>query len=223
MFLSVLFLIFRFGALRMTSATDHHRLDRHGDAASLRFSSSPTSPDRHAGSATDTRTPCRHALLHPDHRTLHVPRTFRQFDAKNRSTIAAVELKEAYKRIEELAELDELTGSFNRRCIMRMLDDEIARAHRSGKPCSIALIDLDWFKRINDALRPSDRRRGAPDLRHHRVRQHPRHRPVRPLWRRGIPAGAARHDRRRRRAHCSTGCARSSPISTGARSRPACR
>jgi diguanylate cyclase (GGDEF)-like protein len=61
------------------------------------------------------------------------------------------ELNEAYKRIEELAELDELTGSFNRRCIMRMLDDEIARAHRSKAPCSVALIDLDWFKRINDA------------------------------------------------------------------------
>jgi diguanylate cyclase len=60
-------------------------------------------------------------------------------------------LKEAYKRIEELAELDELTGSFNRRCIMRMLDDEIARARRLQAPCSIALIDLDWFKRINDA------------------------------------------------------------------------
>jgi diguanylate cyclase (GGDEF)-like protein len=60
-------------------------------------------------------------------------------------------LKEAYKRIEELAELDELTGSFNRRCIMRMLDEEISRARRAGTPCSIALIDLDWFKRINDA------------------------------------------------------------------------
>jgi diguanylate cyclase (GGDEF)-like protein len=64
---------------------------------------------------------------------------------------SGVELKEAYRRIEELAELDELTGSFNRRCIMRMLGDEIARAHRSKTPCSIALIDLDWFKRINDA------------------------------------------------------------------------
>jgi diguanylate cyclase (GGDEF)-like protein len=62
-----------------------------------------------------------------------------------------LQLKEAYKRIEELAELDELTGSFNRRCIMRMLEDEIARAHRSKTPFSVALIDLDWFKRINDA------------------------------------------------------------------------
>jgi diguanylate cyclase (GGDEF)-like protein len=61
------------------------------------------------------------------------------------------ELKAAYKRIEELAELDELTGASNRRCIMRMLEEEIARATRGGSPCSIALIDLDYFKRINDA------------------------------------------------------------------------
>jgi diguanylate cyclase (GGDEF)-like protein len=59
-------------------------------------------------------------------------------------------LKEANKRIEELAELDDLTGSFNRRCIMLSLNDEIARAHRTKAPCSVALIDLDWFKRIND-------------------------------------------------------------------------
>ena len=65
---------------------------------------------------------------------------------------SGLKLREAYKRIEELAELDELTGSYNRRCIMRMLDEEIARAERSGAPCSVALIDLDWFKRINDAF-----------------------------------------------------------------------
>jgi diguanylate cyclase (GGDEF)-like protein len=63
---------------------------------------------------------------------------------------SGIELKEAYKRIEELAALDELTGSFNRRCIMRMLDDEITRTQRTMTPCSIALIDLDWFKRVND-------------------------------------------------------------------------
>jgi diguanylate cyclase len=59
-------------------------------------------------------------------------------------------LKEANRRIEELAELDDLTGSLNRRCIMSFLDDEIARAARNNIRCSIALIDLDWFKRIND-------------------------------------------------------------------------
>jgi diguanylate cyclase len=71
--------------------------------------------------------------------------TMRQTLYKN-----GLELKKAYRRIEELAALDELTGSFNRRCIMQMLDDEITRSHRSNSPCSIALIDLDWFKRIND-------------------------------------------------------------------------
>jgi diguanylate cyclase (GGDEF)-like protein len=64
---------------------------------------------------------------------------------------SGLKLKEAYRRIEELAELDELTGSFNRRCIMRLLEDEIVRAQRAGTPFSIALIDLDFFKRINDS------------------------------------------------------------------------
>jgi diguanylate cyclase (GGDEF)-like protein len=60
------------------------------------------------------------------------------------------ELKQAYARIEELAQFDELTGTFNRRMIMAALDDEVARAQRNGTPCSVALIDLDHFKRIND-------------------------------------------------------------------------
>jgi diguanylate cyclase len=63
----------------------------------------------------------------------------------------SIELKAAYQRIEELAERDELTGSLNRRSIMRALDDEIAGAREAKAPCSAALIDLDWFKRINDA------------------------------------------------------------------------
>jgi len=63
---------------------------------------------------------------------------------------SGLKLKEAYRRIEELAELDELTGSFNRRSIMRMLEEEIARSHRLNVPCTVALIDLDFFKRIND-------------------------------------------------------------------------
>jgi diguanylate cyclase (GGDEF)-like protein len=33
---------------------------------------------------------------------------------------------------------------------MRMLEEEIARAERSGTPCAFALIDLDYFNRIND-------------------------------------------------------------------------
>jgi diguanylate cyclase len=60
------------------------------------------------------------------------------------------ELKEAHARIEELAQIDELTGALNRRYIMQALSDEMARAQRGSEPCSIAIIDLDHFKRVND-------------------------------------------------------------------------
>jgi diguanylate cyclase (GGDEF)-like protein len=60
------------------------------------------------------------------------------------------ELKKAHARIEELAQVDELTGLLNRRYIMRSLNEEMARAQRVGAPCSVAIIDLDYFKRIND-------------------------------------------------------------------------
>jgi diguanylate cyclase len=60
------------------------------------------------------------------------------------------ELKAAHARIEELAQVDELTGLLNRRYIMRSLNEEIDRAQRTCAACSIAIIDLDFFKRIND-------------------------------------------------------------------------
>jgi diguanylate cyclase len=60
------------------------------------------------------------------------------------------ELKKAYARIEELAQLDELTGLLNRRYVMKSLNEEMARAQRTGVACSVAIIDLDFFKRIND-------------------------------------------------------------------------
>jgi diguanylate cyclase len=60
------------------------------------------------------------------------------------------ELKKAHARIEELAQVDELTGLLNRRYIMRSLNEELARAQRVGIPCAVAIMDLDFFKRIND-------------------------------------------------------------------------
>jgi diguanylate cyclase (GGDEF)-like protein len=147
-FLSVLFLIFEFGALRMTSrqATIVWTLTTMGLAPIFLLTSSPigmpvaTSIERLAAMLC-------YVLMIGQCAFLGLYGSSLRKMLYNRSS----ELKAANKRIEELAELDELTGSFNRRCIMRMLDDEIARAHRLKVPCSIALIDLDWFKRINDA------------------------------------------------------------------------
>ena len=53
-------------------------------------------------------------------------------------------------RIQELASHDDLTGAFNRRHFMELLQDERERSHRTQQPYSVALFDLDHFKTIND-------------------------------------------------------------------------
>ena len=52
----------------------------------------------------------------------------------------------------QLAETDSLTGVASRRKSTAALEDLIAMADRYGQPLSIALIDLDHFKRLNDQL-----------------------------------------------------------------------
>jgi len=49
-----------------------------------------------------------------------------------------------------LAETDELTGVFKLRRFEELLQNEIRRCARSGRSTSIALIDLDEFKEVND-------------------------------------------------------------------------
>lgn len=51
----------------------------------------------------------------------------------------------------ELAHTDQLTGLPNRRSLDRGLARERDRARRSGQPLCIALLDVDHFKRFNDA------------------------------------------------------------------------
>lgn len=60
------------------------------------------------------------------------------------------ELRHALARIEELAITDELTGLFNRRYLLRVLEKQRALANREGLPFVLAFIDIDHFKPIND-------------------------------------------------------------------------
>ena len=53
-------------------------------------------------------------------------------------------------RNETLALTDELTGLHNRRHIQHTLHQQLAQAQRSGQPLGLLLLDVDWFKRIND-------------------------------------------------------------------------
>jgi diguanylate cyclase (GGDEF)-like protein len=60
-------------------------------------------------------------------------------------------LAASLEQVQRLASHDELTGTLNRRSLMAALERERSRAERSGAPFSIAMIDLDHFKRVNDA------------------------------------------------------------------------
>jgi diguanylate cyclase (GGDEF)-like protein/PAS domain S-box-containing protein len=62
--------------------------------------------------------------------------------------IAGLERREA--RLEHDASRDGLTGLLNRRVFDAQLWTEIAQAERHGRPLSIAMLDLDLFKQIND-------------------------------------------------------------------------
>jgi diguanylate cyclase (GGDEF)-like protein len=60
------------------------------------------------------------------------------------------ELEKALARIENLALHDELTGALNRRSLMDALKKQKSRADRLGTPFSILMLDIDYFKRVND-------------------------------------------------------------------------
>lgn len=50
----------------------------------------------------------------------------------------------------ELATTDGLTGLYNRRHFLTVLDQEIARSRRHERTLSLLLLDMDHFKQIND-------------------------------------------------------------------------
>ncbi len=62
------------------------------------------------------------------------------------------QLSDELTRIHLLSLTDDLTGLPNRRAFMRRLQDEVSRVQRYGNPLSLALIDLDGFKAVNDKL-----------------------------------------------------------------------
>lgn len=50
----------------------------------------------------------------------------------------------------DLSMRDDLTGAYNRRYFNERIEEEINRATRNNRPFSIAVIDIDFFKKIND-------------------------------------------------------------------------
>jgi diguanylate cyclase (GGDEF)-like protein len=73
-----------------------------------------------------------------------------QAELQQRIEAATQEVREAKAKAEQEARLDPLTGLYNRRAFMELASGELLRARRYNSHLSIAMIDLDHFKKIND-------------------------------------------------------------------------
>ncbi|MDI1253007.1 sensor domain-containing diguanylate cyclase [Thermomonas sp.] len=71
------------------------------------------------------------------------------FDISERKQ-AEVELLRLHKELEALSLTDALTEIANRRLFDQRLDVEWNDSRRSGKPLSLLIVDIDWFKQYND-------------------------------------------------------------------------
>jgi diguanylate cyclase (GGDEF)-like protein len=67
-----------------------------------------------------------------------------------RSAALALENAELHKKTEELTIIDELTETYNYRYFLQKLQEEKRRALRYNLPLSLIMVDIDWFKKLND-------------------------------------------------------------------------
>ncbi|MBU2738789.1 GGDEF domain-containing protein [Acidithiobacillus concretivorus] len=73
--------------------------------------------------------------------------------AKNRLSAAQEKirkLEEEMESISQLVHVDPLTGTLNRRGLSAAFARESARAQRLKQPLTVAIVDLDHFKQVND-------------------------------------------------------------------------
>jgi len=57
-----------------------------------------------------------------------------------------------YQKTRHLALYDQLTGLPNRRSMENRMEEAVSTAERYGRPLSVAMIDIDFFKRYNDTM-----------------------------------------------------------------------
>lgn len=61
-------------------------------------------------------------------------------------------LRAQLDEVQRLATTDSLTGALTRKAFFHAVEKETERASRTGKPFSIAYVDVDDFKKINDGF-----------------------------------------------------------------------
>ncbi len=62
----------------------------------------------------------------------------------------AIQNAAAYEQTDALSRTDALTGLHNRREFDRVLGQELGRARQTAQPLALLMVDIDYFKRIND-------------------------------------------------------------------------
>ena len=80
----------------------------------------------------------------------HMTEKLRQSQAE--ILTANEELRIKNQLLEELCVTDSLTGLYNRSKLNQIISDEISRSHRNKRPFTILMIDIDYFKELNDSL-----------------------------------------------------------------------
>lgn len=60
------------------------------------------------------------------------------------------QLAEANAKLKELVDIDDLTGLYNMRSLYQRLDFEMERAKRFGRQVAVVMLDMDYFKSVND-------------------------------------------------------------------------
>src|SRR5438876_10437930 len=86
------------------------------------------------------------ALLTTNHQS-NIQAKLEELERRNQLLEAEIERLRVYK---DYAYTDALTEIPNRRFVYEQLRQEIARSRRSARPLTLALVDLDLFKQIND-------------------------------------------------------------------------
>ena len=84
------------------------------------------------------------------------PDTYQEYDQDVLSTLAnqtAMVLENALmvRQIHDMAIRDGLTGAYNHRYFQEKLAEEMTKAERYNKDLSLALLDVDYFKKFNDS------------------------------------------------------------------------
>lgn len=72
-------------------------------------------------------------------------------DLMERSIRHALQRSSLLETLRKLASHDELTGLYNRRAMSRLLSEEAERYQRYERPVGLVMLDVDYFKTINDS------------------------------------------------------------------------